>query len=559
MLVFIMYTRVSRKREKAKTYQYLQLCEAYRNKRGQPRTRVVMNLGRLDRLDRRKIDAAVEALLAYGTNPKIARVSDLEHKEAPHYGDMLALVHLWARLRVAESIKRHLRDRRVSFDVAELIKVMVLNRLSDPLSKLGVMRWLPMVYIPDVRKHEVTYPHLLRAMDYLMEIKEEVERDLYNELLSLFNLEVEVVFMDLTSCYFEGEGPEIAKWGYSRDRRPDRKQIVLALVVTKEGLPIYHEVLPGNTADVTTLVPTVEVLKGRFKINRCILVCDRGMVSEENLSYLDEHGIPYIVAIRRRGTRESDELISKTLRGFEEMEELGLMVKEKSKGDIRYILCHNPEVAKRKRQNREELFHKAQGEIEKLNRRFRKGQLTPHSLYRKAMEVLQHYHLDRYFCPELESRGVILYMDTEHLEREHFLEGKFFLRTRLTPEELSPQEVIRTYKGLSEIERAFRTLKDPLKLRPIFHWTDKRVRAHVMICVLAYLLQKVLGIYCHSAALKLSPQRALQVLSQLKAVRSHLGNHSVVLTTTIEDRMRQILHAAHIPIPEKVIESQLLT
>lgn len=559
MCLVIMYTRVSRKKEKGKTYEYLQLCEAYRNRQGQPRTRTLMNLGRLDQLDRGKIDAAVEALLAYSTNPKITRVSDLEHREASDYGDMLALVHLWARLGLADSIRRHLQDKKVSFDVAEMIKVMVLNRLSDPLSKLGVMRWLPTVYIPDLRRQEVSYAHLLRAMDYLVEIKEQVERDLYCELVGLFNLEVEVVFMDLTSCYFEGEAPELAQWGYSRERRPERKQIVLALVVTKEGLPVYHEVLPGNTADVTTLIPTVDVLRGRFRIGRCILVFDRGMVSEENLISLDEQGIPYIVAIRRRGTSESDELISKGLRGFVEMEELGLRVKEKKKGDIRYILCHNPEVAKRKRGTREEFFKKAQEEIEKLNRRFRKGQLSPQGLYHKAMEVLQHYHLERYFCPEVEKRGVILYMDTELLEREQFLEGKFFLKTRLTDEQITTAEVIRTYKALCEIERAFRTLKDPLRLRPIFHWTHRRVRAHVMICVLAYLLQKVMGIYCQRANLNLSPQRALGILSRLKAIRSHLGNQSVVLTTIIEDRMRQILHAAQIPIPEKTIQSQLLT
>jgi len=249
--------------------------------------------------------------------------------------------------------------------------------VSDPVSKLGVIRWLPTVYIAELKEEEITYPHLLRAMDYLVEIKEEVERDLYNELVKLFSLEVDLVFLDLTSCYFEGEGPELAQWGYSRDRRPERKQIVLALAVTREGLPIYHEVLPGNTADVTTLVPTVEVLRSRLRISRCIVVCDRGMVSEGNLSYLDEQDIPYIVAIRRRGTRESEELISKSLKGFVEMEALGLRVKESTKGNTRYILCHNPEVASKKKAIREEFFAKAHKEIDRLNRRFLKGQLAP--------------------------------------------------------------------------------------------------------------------------------------------------------------------------------------
>jgi transposase len=518
-----------------------------------------MKLGRVDQLDRKKIDAAIEALLAYCSNPRVPRLGDMEHLSARDYGDMLALVHLWGRLRVAESIQRHLEGSKVGFDVAEMVKLMVLNRLSDPLSKLGVMRWLPTVFIPELREEEVSYPHLLRAMDYLVEIKDEVERDLYNELVTLFSLEVDVVFMDLTSCYFEGEGPQLARWGYSRDKRPDRKQIVLALVVSREGLPIYHEVLPGNTADVTTLVPTLEVLKSRFRIGRCILVCDRGMVSEENLAYLDEHHIPYIVAIRRRGTKESDELISKTLKGFVEMEELGLKVKEKTRGETRYILCHNPEVARRKKEIREAFFKKAQGEIDKLNRRFRKGELTPESLYHKAMEVLDHYHLEKYFSPKVEKPGVILYINAELLERERFLEGKFFLKTRLTPEELSTPETIRTYKALSEIERAFRTLKDPLKLRPIFHWTDRRVRAHVMICVLAYLLEKVVGIYCERAKLDLSPRRALSLLCQLKAIHTRLGDQSLVVTTALQDHMREILHAAQIPIPEKIIQYQPLT
>jgi transposase len=554
-----MYTRISRKKDKDKTYQYLQLCEAYRNTEGQPRTRVLMNFGRLDQLDRKKIDAAVEALLAYGTNPKILRASDLVHTSARDYGDMLALVVLWARLGLADSIRGHLKDKKVSFDVAELIKVMVLNRVSDPVSKLGVMRWLPTVYIAELKEEEITYPHLLRAMDYLVEIKEEVERDLYNELVKLFSLEVDLVFLDLTSCYFEGEGPELAQWGYSRDRRPERKQIVLALAVTREGLPIYHEVLPGNTADVTTLVPTVEVLRSRLRISRCIVVCDRGMVSEGNLSYLDEQDIPYIVAIRRRGTRESEELISKSLKGFVEMEALGLRVKESTKGNTRYILCHNPEVASKKKAIREEFFAKAHKEIDRLNRRFLKGQLAPEKLYHQGLHVLEHYHLERYFCPKVEKRGLILYINSDLVERERFLEGKFFLKTKLTPQELSTQEVIRTYKGLCEIERAFRELKDALKIRPIFHWTDKRVRAHVMICVLAYLLEKVVGTYCDRAKLGISPQRALSILSQLKAIHYRLGGQSLLATTVIQERMGEVLQAAKIPIPDKIIQSQLVT
>jgi transposase len=327
---------------------------------------------------------------------------------------------------------------------------------------------------------------------------------------------------------------------------------VLALVITREGLPIYHEVLPGSTADVTRLRPTVELLKSRFRIKRCILVCDGGLVSEENLSFLDEAGIPYIVAIRRRGTHESDELIQKSLRGFVEVKELGFYVKEKVKGDIRYILCHNVE------ETREALLAKAQSEIDKLNRRFLKGGLGREQLYHRGFKILERYRLEKYFCPKVEKVGLILYINTDYLDRERFLEGKFFLKTKLASDELSTEEVIRTYKALQQIERAFRELKDFLKIRPIFHWTDRRVKAHVMICVLAYLLEKMVEIYCHRANLKLSPRRALSILAQLKAIQCNIGDQSLLITTAIQQRIKEILNATDVPIPEKIIENQLL-
>ncbi len=554
----IMFTRISTKREKAKTYQYLQLCQSYRNEKGQPRTRVLINFGRLDQLDQKKIDQAVEALLAYSSNPAVPRVCDIQHISARDYGDMLALVNIWARLRIAQSIRVHLGKRKLSFDVADLVKVMVLNRVSDPLSKLGIMRWLPTVFIPELRE-QVSYPNLLRAMDYLIGIKDKIERDLYNELVNLFNLKVEVIFMDLTSSYFEGQGPQLARWGYSRDRRPDRKQLVLALVVTKEGIPIYHEVFPGNTTDVTTLVPIVEVLRGRFHIERCILVCDRGMVSDENLSFLDQHGIPYIVAIRRRGTRESDELIGKTLRGFRKLQGLeGLLVKEVVRGGIRYVLCHNPEVAKQKRQRREERIKQVQSQIDALNVRYRKGRLSAQELYHRAVSLLKEHQLRRYFEPKVEKNGLILYMDPDHWDRESFLDGKFFLKTRLSADEISTADLVRVYKQLSHIEGSFRELKDFLKIRPIFHWTDRRVRAHVMICVLAYLLEKVVELYCRRARLNISPRRALWVLSQLKAVELRLGDQYIAVTTELQQKMKEILQALKVPLPEKIIENQMV-
>ena len=551
-----MYVRVSTKQSQGKTYRYLQLCQAYRNHKGQPCTRVLVNFGSLEKLDRKKIDTAINGLIQYASDPHLSRLSDVEHGRVRDYGDILTLVHLWARLRLSESIARHLRETKVGFDVAQMVKVMVLNRVSDPLSKLGIMRWLPTVYIPELNAEAVEYHHLLRAMDYLISIKEQIERDLYNELVTLFCPDVDLVFYDLTSSYFEGEGPELAEYGYSRDSRPDRKQIVLALVVTREGLPIYHEVLAGNTADVTTLSQTVEVLTTRFHIRKTVFVCDRGLISEKNLDKLDEIGFPYIISLRPRNNEEAQALYQKTLFGFESDSSLnGLLIKETHRDKIRYIQCHNPEVAREKKKGREERYTKIRAEIKRLEKRFQRGQLTEHDLYHRVSQVLEDKRMATYFDPKIEDGRLILYIRPEVWEQETYLDGTFFLKTNLSSDELPAPEVVRSYKQLQEVERAFRELKDFLKIRPIFHYTDSRVRAHVFICVLAYLLEKLVGLNCQRASLPYSARRALSLLSQLKAIECHLNGQTITMTNRVNEEIHKLFDALGVPSPQKIIQN----
>jgi len=551
-----MYVRLSTKRSQDKTYKYLQLCEAYRNEKGQPRTRVLINFGSVDQLDRKKIDSTINALIKYASDPHISRLSDIEHGRVRDWGDMLTLEHLWARLRLSESITRHLKQSKVDFDVAQMVKVMVFNRISDPLSKLGIMRWLPTVYIPELKAEQVEYHHLLRAMDYLIAIKEEIEKDLYNKLVSLFSPDVDLVFYDLTSSYFEGEGPDFAAYGYSRDSRPDRKQLVLALAVTRQGLPIYHEVLPGNTADVTTLKDTVEVLSTRFQIRKTVFVCDRGLISQENVATLDEIGYPYIISLRPRNNEEATSLYQKTLSGFQAESSLnGLLIKQTRKEDIRYIQCHNPEVAKEKKKTREKRYAKIRTEVTKLEKRFQKGQISQQQLYHRVLRLLEDKYMAKYFDPKIEDSKVILYIRPEVWEQETYLDGKFFLKTNLSDQELDTAEVVRSYKQLQEVERAFRELKDFLKIRPIFHYTEARVKAHVFICVLAYLLEKMVSLYCQRASLPYSARRALSLLSQLKAIECKFNGRNIQVANRIDVEVKQILHAMAVPVPEKITEN----
>ena len=549
-----MYVRVSHKKTQGKTYQYLQLCESCRNEEGQPRVRVLVNFGRLDQLDRKRIDSAVQALVRYASSPLPLRVEDLEHGRVLDYGDMLALTHIWDRLGLSDSINRHLRGVKTGFEVSHMIKIMVLNRASDPLSKLGILRWLETVHIPDTATDGVAYQHLLRAMDALIAVKEEIEKDLYNKLINLFSPDVDLVFYDITSSYFEGDGPEMAAYGYSRDHRPDLKQIVIALAVTREGFPLFHEVLPGNTADVSTLADAVQTLSRRFKIRKTVMVCDRGMISQDNIEALNEATFPYILALRPRNNAEAMLLYQKTLTGFAAEPSLdGLLLKETAREGIRYIQCHNPEVAREKKKRRHERVTKIHKEIKKLEKRRQRGELSEQDLHHKVLQAIEERHMTPFFKPRIESGKVILYRDAEVWDREEYLDGKFILKTNLPPSQCPTAEVVRSYKQLQQVERAFRELKDFLKIRPVYHYTDDRVKAHVFLCVLAYLLEKVVEQHCQGLPQVTSARRALSLLSRLKAIECRAGGRTVTVTNRVDKEITDILTALGVQPVKKML------
>jgi transposase len=399
---------------------------------------------------------------------------------------------------------------------------------------LGILRWLETVHIPDTATEGVAYQHLLRAIDGLISVKEEIEKDLYNQVINLFSPDVDLVFYDITSSYFEGDGPEMAAYGYSRDHRPDLKQIVIALAVTREGFPLFHEVLPGNTADVSTLADAVQTLSKRFKIRKTVVVCDRGMVSRNNA--------------------EAELLYQKTLAGFIAEPSLkGLFIKETAKGGIRYIQCHNPEVAREKKAKRQERVAKIHKEIRRLEKRRQRGELSEQDLHHKALQAIEQRHMTPFFEPRIESGKVILYQDTEVWDREEYLDGKFILKTNLPSSQCPTAEVVRSYKQLQQVERAFRKIKDFLKIRPVYHYTDDRVRAHVFLCVLAYLLEKVVEQHCQSLPQVTSARRALSLLSRLKAIECRAGGKTVTVTNRVDKEITNILTALGVQPIKKIL------
>ena len=525
-----MYVRVKRFRNKdGSVREYLYIVKGVRVD-GRPRQKVVAYLGRLDELQREgAIDSLVEGLARYARRAQVMDVArDLFVHAAREYGPVLVFKRLWEELGLGELLSGYVAERGFEFDVVAAIFAMVLNRLLSPCSKLGVSRWVQEVEEPSFAS--LSLHHFYRALDVLWEYKEPLEEGLFWRR-DLFSQEVDLVFFDTTTVSFQGEGPEgLAEYGYSRDRRPDLKQIVVAVAMTRGGMPIAHEVFPGATSDVKGFAQVISSLKARFPIGRVIVVSDRGTVSGENLRLLSSLGLSYIVGVRMRRVREVErEILSRPGRYRKVTEDL--KVKEVCYQGKRYIVCLNEEEAERDRKAREEM-------VERMREKLSCGGL-------KAL--VGNRGLRKY----LRISGEKVEIDEEVLKREARYDGKYVL---LTDSDLPAEEVALAYRGLWRVEAAFRELKDQLEMGPIYHWTEPRVRAHVAVCFLALLLEVELERRIKELGVGASFREVLRDLKRVKAVHLEVKGKQYLARTELVGQAYQGFRAAGVAVPPQVVE-----
>jgi len=296
--------------------QYVKLVEAFRDDQGVPRQRVIATLGRLESLRTGQSDALLNGLLRAAGKPTLEQgTGDVAFAPALAVGDTWMLSALWKELGFHDAFRRVLRPRR-QFDAECLLRVMVFNRLCDPESKLGILRWLEGTRIPEVDSAAVTHQHLLRAMDTLDDCAEQMATTLSGLLRPLIDQTLSIVFYDLTTIRAEGssdEDGELRQFGLSKEGGIAR-QVLLGVVQTADGLPIHHEVFSGNTAKTPTLVPTIKKVLERYPIQRVVLVADRGFLSLDNLAELttlrvDDRPLEFILAVPARRYGEFDSLL----------------------------------------------------------------------------------------------------------------------------------------------------------------------------------------------------------------------------------------------------------
>ena len=519
--------------------RYVQLVESYRDDGGRIRKRTVATLGRLDQVGG-SLDAVINGLLkATGRDPVVGDNGqpEVHFESARTLGSVWALNELWRTLGF-DALRRTFRRSRHQIDVEGLIRILVFNRLCDPESKLGVLRWLETVALPDMPVKAVTHQHLLRSMDALVAHQDAVDRVVANLLRPLIDQDLSVVFYDLTTIRAEGASTldgDVRHFGLAKEGVIER-QFMLGVVQTAEGIPIYHEVFDGNVAETRTLQPTLATLLERFpQVQRLILVADRGLLSLDNLDALkgiqlaNGRTLEFILAVP--GRRYNDFL--KQLRGFHRtccQHANAPVIDEQTWQGLRLVVAHDPVAAAAQTQRRTEridaLLKQADEWIDKLDaqdlgERSRGRPLSDSGAKARLYHAVAEAHLSRIIKVDLKSDVLRYQIDKKARALAEMMDGKLLLVTNAA--DLSPADVVERYKALADIERGFKVLKSEIEIGPVYHRLPDRIRAHAQICFIALILHRVMRSRLKSADTGLSPDRALERLARIQHHRIQIA------------------------------------
>jgi transposase len=573
-----MYLRtIQRHNKDGSTVRYVQLAHNHRKGKN-TQAEVLVQLGREDRLDmdglRRLVGSISRYLDGTGALPPTSNAGQdqaLAVESSRTLGAVWLLDGLWQRLGVAAALRGVLGARRFTTDVERVLLALVANRAVDPMSKLSAAEWASQdAAIPSLVGMDDDQAY--RAMDLLVEADTaaRVQEAVFFAAATLLNLEVDLLFFDTTSTFFqrdtEESGPGAFRvYGHSKDHRPDLPQIVIGLAVTREGIPVRCWCWPGSTNDQTVLKQVKDDLRG-WRLGRVITVVDRGFSSDDNLAYLTRAGGHWIAGERLRdGSADVAEVLARQGR-YQQVRD-NLRVKEvrvgQGEGARRFVLCHNPEQAEGDRTQREQAVARLEAELERIatlrakavkqtrtatnGRGRRRGAQQQVDDHLKAECALRdHPSLGRWLR---QTPGGRLVIDRAKLKAEARLDGKFLLST--SDPDLSAEDVALGYKNLLEAERAFRDLKTTLELRPVWHRLERRIRAHVLLCWLALLLVRV--------AERQTAQTWRRINTELG--RLHLVTLSgpagrVEQTTALTSTQRELFTAAGITPPPQVTSLQ---
>jgi transposase len=536
---------------KGVAHEYVRLVEAYRD-HGKNKQRVVCNLGRKDLLTQH-LDALIALLRGERRAAPKGAVGPVAAVGAWDWGPMLVARTLWRELGLQDVLDREGgRGAGDGIALADRALVLVANRLCAPTSEHGLARWLETDFVCDRRgrrwmpqwrddaerrasrrpRVRVRFRQLkqwYRTLDQLLARRPVIENELYLRLRDLFSLQVDCVFYDLTSTYFEGHGPPgLGAHGHSRDGKPRNRQVLVGVVLVG-GWPLTHHVFAGNWRDATTVPTVLDDLEQRFGLRRIVFVGDRGMVTAANLARVREHNHGYVVGLQRRRREAVYRYIERATGPWIDCP-VGIAARERTappktqvqevpsdEPGLRVFVVQSDERLAYERTQRLAAMERVRKQLVALEKRVTTGKLAdPAKIGAAAARILTRTHGHRYYDWEYRDGRFRFFEHPVHLKREEAYEGKYVIQTEEA--ELTAVEAVSIYKELSEVERAFANLKDVIDMRPIYHRTDPRVQAHIFVAALAFLLHRAIEKKLKAAGLELSATEALQALRSVRVV-----------------------------------------
>ena len=554
------------------SHTYAQLVESFRDENGKPRQRTVATIGRVDESDG-AVDSLLKGLLrARGKSTDLTAAPQVEFESALALGDVWALDQLWRELGF-DSLGGVFRKARYTTPVEHALRVMVFNRLCDPESKLGVLRWLETVSIAQVDTASLTHQQLLRSMDALMDHQDAVDDVVAGLLRPLIDQDLSLVFYDLTTIRAAGlteQTDDVRKYGMSKSGLIER-QFMLGVVQTAEGLPIYHEVFDGNQSESPTLLPTLKKVLARFaQIKRLIVVADRGLLSLDNVDELRKVMLPsgqaleFILAVPGRRYGE----FSKTLKEFQSkvtdaQEEV---IDETRWNELRLVIAHNPEQAREQTKLRREriaaILAKANQWAGKLDGQDagdvnRGRKLSDNGAKARLYREVSEEHLARIIKVDLKTELFSYAIDEAAQAQAELMDGKLLLVTNVPDQ--APVELVKRYKSLADIERGFRVLKSEIEIAPVHHRLPQRIRAHAFVCFIALIVYRVMRQRLKLAKSDLSPEKAL---AQLRRIQRHSvsinASPPIAGISTVNDLQSKVFAALKTKKPTQDTQMSLL-
>jgi transposase len=563
-----MFTKLTRRGG----HTYVQLVESCRDESGRPRQRTVSTLGRLDE-DGGQVESLLKGLLrAKGMPTSMADTPQVAFESALALGDVWALDQLWKELGF-DALAGVFRKARFTTPVEHAIRVMVFNRLCDADSKLGVLRWLQTVSMPQVDVEALTHQHLLRSLDALMDHQDAVDDVVANLLRPLVDQDLSLVFYDLTTIRAAGLSEQVGdvrQYGMAKEGVIAR-QFMLGVVQTAEGLPIYHEVFDGNQAEAPTLMPTLKKVLTRFgHIKRLIVVADRGLLSLDNIDELGKIKLPsgqaleFILAVPGRRYGEFVDV----LQAFQNRVATAKqeVVEETSWHGLRLVVAHHPERAREQTLLRQERIAalqtqaqtwagKLDGQDSGVSTRGRK--LSDSGAKARLYHEVKEAHLAKIVKVDLKSDLFSYTIDQVARKQAELMDGKLLLVTNVA--DLTPPEVVQRYKALADIERGFRVLKSEIEIAPVYHRLPERIRAHAFVCFLALIVYRVMRQRLKLAKSDLSPERALAELRKIQRHKVRINKAEPISgISSINDAQAKVLETLNIRKPTQDAQLTLL-